>query len=200
MSGCGDESSTIIEDLDAEIPGLLITPAEFIDNSVGTYIGELNWLANGFPVQVTHAGTSSGLTATVSYDAGTVRYVEVELAGEFPGGQLGGIPCTNTLEVDVTLDFVTADGVFDESMAVQMVAASEPDAEQPAFYLSVDMAALQGTLSEDDFTADDNGTITDYVLLAGFQENQFGGSFNVQVESDFGGGFGSLATFVGDKQ
>ena len=198
VGGCGAETLVIIDDLDSPLEGLL-TPAEYLAQVEGDYLGQLDWLPNEGGTEVTHAGTSSELSAAVSYTGGEIRLTEVELAGEFPNGQEGGIPCSNKLEIDVKLDFVTADGLFSESLVAPLQAQATPDVSIPGFYISMDMGALQGDLSEDDFSSAD-GMISDYVLVAGVQDGQFGGSFNVEVLGPNWASFGSVAVFIADPQ
>jgi hypothetical protein len=106
--------------------------------------------------------------------------------------------CTNTLEFEVTLDFATDDGVFDESLVVIVTAISDSDPEagggDPSIYHHLDLAAQQGSLTLADFDVVD-GTLTDLVLLASFAEAGMTGSLNAEVTTMDWVGFGSIAGF-----
>jgi hypothetical protein len=107
--------------------------------------------------------------------------------------------CTNTLEFEVTLDFATEDGVFDESLVVLVTAISHGDPEgggsDPSIYHHLDLTMHQGSLTIEDFDVIEDSMLTDLVLLAGFREGGMGGSLNVEVLTMDWAGFGSIASF-----
>ncbi len=88
------------------------------------------------------AGGTTNLTLNVALDGTLVRYVESEpdLSGEETG--LGMAPvCEDRLEIDVTVTFVTEDGMFNETWDATLIATS---ADAAWFNLEVDPDGLQG--------------------------------------------------------
>jgi hypothetical protein len=166
----------------------------------GSYAGTFTWApANEGVVLIDHLGTESPLTITATFAGGDAYLTEVPLAGQWvDDGPLATL-CTNTLEFDVTLDFVTADGVFDESLVVSVTAISHGDPEfgdtDPGIYHRLDMAAHQGSLMLSDFEVVDGGMLSDLVLIAGFHETGITGSLNAEVLTMDWVGFGSIASF-----
>ncbi len=88
-------------------------------------------------------GTIAALTLDLIHDGGEARYVDS--VAVYPEGDeemdLGAILCEAYVEIDVTVDFVTDDGVFDESWELPLQATA---ADAASFGLS--------DLTPDDFT------------------------------------------------
>ncbi len=165
----------------------------------GNYAGTFSWGPAEGPVQSVHANTMSPLTVTATFAGGDAILTEVPLAGEWVDDGLLARLCSNTLEFDVTLDFVTQDGLFDESLTVRVTALSHTDNEEglpnePSVYHHLDMAAHQGSLTLADFQVLD-GMLNGFVFLASFGEDGMNGSLNVEVEAMGWVGFGSIAGF-----
>jgi hypothetical protein len=199
VGACGEETLTIITDHAAALPHFDLVVEEYITIGEGTFLGDFSWLPNDGPLTNAHAETSSPLTMTVTYDGGEVRLTEVEYAGEFPNGQLGGIPCSNTVEIDVTLDFATEDGLFAESFEVPIRVYSHDEFSWPGFYFSVDLDAQQGDLAVEDFVYED-GNIEDFILIADFGDDTITGSFNIEVRFADWVGFGTIGQFSANRQ
>lgn len=198
---CGEETTSTIEDLEAALDGFVQTPAEYLAGLEAEQAGTLEWRPDDGPVINAHAETSTELT--IAFQAGTVRLVEVEMAGEFPGGQEGGQPCSNTLEFDGTLSFVTADGVFDESMPATLKVSSHPfDDGGPvglALYEALDLGASGGSLDAADFTFTDDSTLNDVYLTGTVAASESSGDVAIEMQSpgpdDGWVGFGAVGTW-----
>jgi hypothetical protein len=164
----------------------------------GNYAGTFTWGPAEGPVIASQAGTESPLTITAKFSGGDAVLTEVPLAGEWADDEQSVMLCTNTLEFEITLDFATEDGVFDESLVVLVTANSHGDPEgggtDPSIYHHLDMTMNEGSLTIEDFEIAD-GTLTDLVLLASFREGGMGGTLNAEVETMDWVGFGSIASF-----
>jgi hypothetical protein len=202
-NGCGAETMSIITDLEAPLPGFDTNVLEILARSEGTYLGDFTWLENDGPAMVTHAGTTSPLAMAVAHEGGEIRLTEVELLGQFPNGQNGGVPCANTIEIDVALDFVTEDGLFNESMTAALKQFSGGDDDEfpsgPSFYFSLDFDAHQGTLALSDFAFTD-AVVRDIIFAADFADADVSGSVNMEVEVMDFIGFGPVANFSATPQ
>lgn len=189
---CGAETLSIIDDLDDELPAFGATVNDYLALVEGTFLGDFSWLPNDGPLTVEHAGTTSPLTVTVTYEGGEIRLTEVELLGQSPGDPPE--VCGNRLEIDVTLGFATEDGLFAESFAVPLLINSHSEEPQPSFYFSLDTEALDGQLSLDDFEYQ-NGEITDLVLMGNFDGGLVQGDLFMEVSTMDWVGFGTVASF-----
>jgi hypothetical protein len=195
---CGAETLTIIDDLDAALPDFSVTVAEILAIAEGTYLGEFDWLSESF-VSTPYADNSSPLTTIVTYLGGEVRLTEVELAGQFPGGQEGGAPCAHRLEIDVILDFVTDDGLFTETWSVPLRHYSHESEALPGFYFALDMDAHQGSLALDDFTVS-GMELRDLFIVSHFDNGQTSGGLMVEVGDMDVIGFGPVADFEASRE
>jgi hypothetical protein len=192
--GCGAQTVSIIDDPNEELPGFAELVVDYLAVAEGTYLGEFVWSPNDGPRTVEHAGTMSPLTLSVTYEGGEIRLTEVAHVGELPGGDPGGFACSNTLEIDVRLDFVTDDGLFAESFEIPLLVYSHGGPSVPTLYFSLDMDALQGQLSLDDFSFED-GEITDLILTAEFSGDAVNGGLGMEVAWMDWVGFGGIANF-----
>jgi len=198
---CGEETVSVVEDLGAALAGFDGPANDYIAQLEGTFAGDFSWMPDDGPVTNEHAGTSSPLTMTVTYEGGEVRLTEVELVGQPPQGGLeleGGV-CSNILEVDVTLGFATEDGLFAEAFEIPVRIYSDSEYAKPGFYFSLDMAALEGQLALADFSVDD-GTIRDLVLIGEIDGDNAHGSLNIEIGTMDWVGFGSIASFETIRQ
>lgn len=198
---CGDESVSVVEDLGAALPGFDGPASDYVAAIEGTFVGEFSWLPEDGPVTNDHAGTSSPLTMSVTYDGGEVRLTEVELVGQPPqGGEFweGGL-CGNILEVDVTLGFTTQDGLFAEAFEIPIRIYADSEYAKPGFYFALDMGALQGQLALDDFTVD-NGEVRDLVLIGEIDGEAAHGSLNIEIGTMDWVGFGGIASFDATRE
>lgn len=198
-SACGEQTTTVVPSLNAILPGFEGDAAAYIAAVEGEFTGQFDWLPNDGFVTTTHADSSSALSMSVTYDGGEIRLIEVANAGDFPDGDPGGVPCQNRVEIDLTLGFTTADGLFAEAFAIPITVSSHDELALPGFYFSLDMDLLQGQLSLDDFSISD-GVLTDIVLLGSFADATVGGSLNLEIETMDWVGFGSVATFTATRQ
>lgn len=189
---CGVETNSVIEDLDTAPNTFGRTVNQIIAGAVGDYAGEFNWLANdGF--ETAHAGTSSPLSMTLSYEDGEVRLREVAQHGNLPGGQLGGSPCSNSLEIDARLLLRTVDGLFDEDLDVTLRVDAIGGGGVQLNY-DIDFATHQGSLVYEDFSFQDN-LVTTVVLGLGYAGATSDGYLGMEVsdpDSDLIG-FGPVA-------
>jgi hypothetical protein len=196
---CGEETTSIVTDPNAALPGFAATPTEYLADIEGTFLGEFVWNPNDGPREVAHAGTMSPLTITVTYEGGEMRLTEVERVGQPPNGELEGEVCSNILELDVRLDFVTDDGLFAEAFQVPISIASHASPSLPGFYFSLDMNALQGQLSIDDFSFTD-AEITDLILTGEFAGDAVAGGLSMDVLWMDWVGFGGIASFEATRE
>jgi hypothetical protein len=195
---CGEETESIITDLSTIPPGFESSVADLLAQEVGDYQGTFSWNENDGPVMVEHAGTSSPLTMAVAHVGGEIRLTEVEFVGEFPNGNEGGEPCSNHLEIDVELEFVTEDGLFAESMTVPLDAYSHSESPSPRLYLDLDFDTHMGSLQMDDFSFTD-GVVEVLILTAEFTAEQSHGGLSMQVLIMDWVGFGGVASFTADR-
>jgi len=191
---CGAENITMLTDLDAIPPRFETNVNAMLLDSEGSYVGTFNWGQNDGPVSLTYAGTSSPLTMDVAYAGGEVVLTEVELAGQLPGEQAGGEPCTNQLEIPVELGFVTEDGVFDELASARLVVYSDGSELAPKLRLELDFDNLGGSLLGSDFMID-GGSLIGATIIAEFANDASTGS--LLAEFDILGGVlaGGVASF-----
>jgi hypothetical protein len=195
---CGEETTTIITDLTTIPEGFELSVEDIIASAEGNYEGTFSWNENDGPVMITHAGTSSALTMALAHLDGEVRFTEVEFAGEFPGGQEGGEPCSNHLEIDIQFNFVTADGLFAESLTLPLDVYSHSEDPGPRIYHALDMDAHMGTLSIDDFSFTD-AEIDALILTASFDGDVSEGGLAMQVLTMGWVGFGGVAGFDAER-
>jgi hypothetical protein len=194
---CGDEVVSVLEDLDAIPPGFDSSVSDIIASVAGNFSGTFTWAPSDGGWTVTHAGTESPLTAAFTHAGGEVRLYEVELDGQPPNGELGGL-CGNYLQVDMQFDFATEDGVFAETMTVPLWIPG-PDSEGvPAYYHELDFATHMGSLTLDDFMVD-QGMITGIVLSGQIDDVGLGGELGMEVVISEGPegivGFGLIADY-----
>ena len=195
---CGEETITVLDDLDAVPATFDLSSNEILADAVGDYTGTFGWLDNDGPVMVVHAGTESELTMSVVYEGGQVRLSEVANHGDFPNGQAGGFPCSNSIEIDAVLEFTTADGLFAESLPITLFAESI-DYAGPSFNHEIDFDSHQGTLEFDDFGFLD-ATVQRILLSGRFEGEGTTGSLGMEVLNeilDFVG-FGPVANYAGE--
>jgi hypothetical protein len=193
---CGDEVVSLVDDLDAELPGFDGSVTDYLGLIEGSYLGDFNWHSQEGFLTIAHAGTTSPLTISVDYEGGEVRLAEVELVGQPPEGGFEFGTCSNVLSIDVTLGFATEDGVFAEAFAVpvRVYSHSFSDSALASFYFSVDLAALQGSLALADFSID-NGEVSDLVMTGDLDGDTINGSLNIEIMTMDWVGFGGIADF-----
>jgi hypothetical protein len=176
---CGDEVVSVFADLTQTPPGFDSSANDIIAAVAGSFEGTFTWSAEAGGWTVTYAGTESPLTAALTHAGGEVRLHEVELEGQPPNGELVGL-CGNYLQVDMQLDFATADGVFAESLTVP-VWIPGPDSEStPAYYYELDFATHMGTLALGDFMVD-QGMVTGIVLSGQVDDVGLHGELGMEV-------------------
>jgi hypothetical protein len=176
---CGEEVVSVLVDLDQTPPGFDSSVTDIIAAVAGNFEGTFTWSAEGGGWTVTHAGTESPLTAALTHAGGEVRLFEVELDGEPPNGELQGL-CENYLQVDMLFDFVTADGVFVESLTVPVWIPGPNSESMPAYYYEIDFAAHMGSLSLGDFVVD-QGMVTGIVLSGQVDDVGLSGELGMEV-------------------
>jgi hypothetical protein len=176
---CGDEVVSVVDDLSQIPPGFESSAADIIAAVAGSFEGTFTWSESNGGWTVTHAGTESVLTAGLTHAGGEVRLFEVELEGEPPNGELVGL-CGNYLQVDMQLDFATADGVFAESLTVPVWIPVPGSESTPAYYYELDFATHMGSLTAADFTVD-QGMVTGIVLSGQVDDVGLGGELGMEV-------------------
>jgi len=185
ISGCGEETTTVLTDLSLVPAGFEQSAADIVASIEASYAGELAWRANDGPITVAHAETSSPLTLTVAHDGGEVRHIEVELAGQFPDGNLGGIPCSNRIEIDTSISFATEDGLFNETWDASVEQSSDTVSDEGStvsLYRAIDFSAHDGTLMTSDFSFE-GAQLRDVIVTAGFGDGEVTGSLLMEVQS-----------------
>jgi hypothetical protein len=195
---CGDEVVSVLDDLSQIPPGFESSATDIIAAVAGSFEGTFTWAESGGGWTVTYAGTESALTAGLSHAGGEVRLFEVELDGQPPAdGELAGL-CGNYLQVDMQLDFATADGVFAESLTVPVWIPGPGSESTPAYYYELDFATHMGSLTAADFTVD-MGTVTGIVLSGQVDDAGLSGELGMEVEISEGPdgivGFGLMADY-----
>ncbi len=111
-----EHNETVIGLTEQSVVGL--TPAEVIADGAGLYVGSLRWGQEG-PVQYTGDAGPFGVEVEITHEGGEARSVEGELL--VGCDHEGPCPCPDSVEVDVTLRFSTADGVFAEQVDAELV-------------------------------------------------------------------------------
>jgi hypothetical protein len=145
----------------------------------GQFAGTFTW---GGAEQTTHAGASSALTANLIYAGGPITLLEVENLGTPSTGFIIGV-CSNSLIVDMVLEFATDDGVFAEVMVVQ-VQMPGPEANiHPWFSRRLDLDAMTGTLAASDFVLD-GGVLADLSLSGELRGAGLTGDLQMMIEFD----------------
>lgn len=196
VGGCGATMTSVVSDLNASIPDFASTPAEVLETIQGAKAGTFSWQQNGDFVSTPHDGTSSPLAFELT--AGSeVRLIEVENHGDFPNGQEGGAPCSNTLELDANLTFTTEDGVFtlSESTVITVTAFDFSDAPgAPSLYHAINFANHAGTLTQADFTVGE-GSVSNAILTGTFNAGAIDGGLLVEVDDGDFVGAGNVGSF-----
>lgn len=117
-----------------EVSALGFSGADLVALAEGTHVETLRWSEDG---------ATTELTLEVAITATEVRYVDAEPVypeeGDVPAI---GIECPDSLEVDATLGFTTADGAFAESFATEIASY---EGEQAFTWITVDPEELEGT-------------------------------------------------------
>ncbi|MBK8265381.1 MAG: hypothetical protein IPK80_29135 [Nannocystis sp.] len=169
-AGCGEETVTVLDDLSQIPAGFTLSPDQLLDGALGPFGGAFTWSQSDGPFTSAHAGTSSPLTMSIIYEGGEARLIEVERHGGYPNGQEGGVPCSNTVEIDLLLDFATEDGLFNESQVEATLRIDaygwEGDNERTLIW-QLDFGSLVGALKSSDFSFD-SFTIESFWMQIGY--------------------------------
>ncbi len=201
--GCGEETTTVITELSAVLPGFEQSPADLLASIEVESSGEFVWRPNDGPITVAHAGQTSSFEMSVDHDGGEVRLIEVELAGSFPDGQEGGQPCANRLEIDTTISFATDDGLFAETWNATVDHSPSvdgwPEGSGVRLYRPIDFSAHKGTLAASDF-AFEGADFTDAIVTAQLEDGKVSGGLLMEVRQAGMGdsgwiGAGDVASF-----
>lgn len=203
--GCGEETTSVLTDLSVVPAGFEQSAADLIASLEGDYAGTLTWRANDGPITVAHADTTTSLTLGVDHDGGEVRLIEVKLSGQFPGGNEGGTPCSNRLEVDTVISFATEDGLFaetwDASVEQRSAADGFSEGNAASLYRPIDFAAHEGALLPSDFSFE-GAELRDVIVRASFSDGEIAGGLLMEVQSGEGDGgwigAGDVASFSAD--
>lgn len=133
------------------------------------------------------------LEVELRHDGGEVRFIDSSENPDYDdsGNESGFIDCSDRLEVDVAIDFVTKDKEFDEHRTGILVATTVERAD-----LLLDLAPLQGSFDPATAYSDPEWVITQIDLAGTWQGTMAGGSVlnEVLVGGDDGfAGYGPLA-------
>lgn len=197
FGSCGEETESIITNLDEVPPGFSASVAQLLEQATGVYNGTFTWAENDGPAMVAHAGTMASFELFVDYIGGEVRLTEVEFAGDYPDGD-GGEPCSNRLEIVTRTEFMTDDGLFDEVFEQPLIIESHASDPDPRFYFTLDFASFAGMLQMTDFAFED-GVVEEVYFLASFPGATVNGSLAMEVEFMDFVGFGVIASFTGSE-
>lgn len=168
---CGSETTTVLTDLDAIPAGFDRSARDVLTEASGSYTGTMTWGAEDPIVVFAHADTSADVAFSLTH-TGEVRLVEVENVGGDPTASAGSsFSCSNRIEIDMTLDFSTSDGLFDEVLDVELYVDShqfDPILALPAFSRTLDLDDLNGDLSSADFELAGSATMREVLLRGRF--------------------------------
>jgi hypothetical protein len=207
---CGASTLTLIDDHQAALAGFDKVVSEYLALTEGTYLGDFDWLSD--TLMTAHAGSSSPLTMTVTYTGGEIRLTEVELVGQSGSGGFGfpNYVCANILQIDVTLDFATEDGLFAETITAAIRVFSHDETHDggvslPSFNFGLDMDAHQGLLSLEDIDIDigdddDDAEIDVLLFAASFDEDLVLGDLIVQFSANTWIAAFPIAKFAATRQ
>ncbi len=142
-------------------------------------------------------GIELELTVTLRHEGGEVRWVDAEPNPDYDdsGNESGFTECTDRLEIDVEIDFVSADGAFDEHREAVLTATAVDRADLQADLLP---PGLMGTFDVSTvYTPDEMMTVIEAVTIHGTWQGTMAGG-NLMHEIRVGGedgfiGFGPLA-------
>ncbi len=186
--GCGEEWTTVVSDLEQEITGFSRTPAEVLEVIGGTRVGTFTWEQIDGPISTPYAGTQTPVTWEVA-PTGGVRYVEVELHGQFPDNNPGGFYCTHRLEFDVQLTMTSEDGVFaidaPSVVTVEIYSQSNQPNMSPSLIYAIDFTSHEGLLSASDFTVGEGELQAVYIYASGL-DAVIDGGLSIDVLYDWG--------------
>ncbi|HEY8378745.1 MAG TPA: hypothetical protein VIK91_19770 [Nannocystis sp.] len=197
-SACIDTPTVL--GLDEATP-LGATAAEILADKLGERMTTLTFMTEPTSLSDAWKGKQLPLTVTLRHEGGEIRWVDSEPDPEWTGEGDEGFPgeCQDRLEIDVELDFVTAEGELDEHPKAVLRAVTAERAE-----LMVDLIppGLGGSLDLETLYKPDEmfPTVVRNVTIAGtWQGNLAGGVVlhEIQIGSDENGivGFGPLASW-----
>ncbi len=164
---CEDTPSVITLE---EATDLGFSGAELLALAEGEHAETLTWLASD---------TTTGLTVTVHYDAGEVRFVDSEAVYPDTGmSEAIGVECDDRVEVDVTVAVVTEDGALNESFGL---ALSSTDGASASARVSFDHTELNGSYTFDLMDPSEYDSV-EHSLDMSFDAEGSGGELTAQAE------------------
>lgn len=104
-----EDTTTVIAATD--VPALGFSAADALSQLAGPFASPFDW---------TGSETDTELTVEVRWEDGEVRYLDSELDGDAEGMDPDEATCTDRIEIDAWLAFVTADGVFNEALKTSL--------------------------------------------------------------------------------
>lgn len=134
------------------------------------------------------------LEVELRHDGGEVRFIDSSENPDYDdsGNESGFIDCSDRLEVDVAIDFVTKDKEFDEHRTGILVATTVERAT-----LLLDLAPLQGSFDPATAYSDPEWVITQIDLAGTWQGTMAGGSVLNEVLVGGDGGFAGYGPLAG---
>lgn len=134
------------------------------------------------------------LEVELRHDGGEVRFIDSSENPDYDdsGNESGFIDCSDRLEVDVAIDFVTKDKEFDEHRTGILVATTVERAT-----LLLDLDPLQGSFDPATAYSDPEWVITQIDLAGTWQGTMAGGSVLNEVLVGGDGGFAGYGPLAG---
>jgi hypothetical protein len=171
---CGAETTTVITDLDAMLPGFDRSVNDILFQASGSYTGTMTWGPEDPIIVFAHANTTADVTFTLTH-TGEVRLTEVaNLGGDASASEGASYSCSNELEIEMSLDYSTSDGLLDEVLSVELSLAShefDPILSLPTFTRTLDLDNRDGDLSTADFELAGSATMREVFLRGRFSED-----------------------------
>ena len=147
-----EDTVTVLDSRETETPAG-VTAGDVLAVAEGEHTRALTWLPQETPGDIVlEPSGSTSLDLTVTHGAGEMRYVEreevVPETDGVPDVGPGVVDCHATVEVDVTLQLVTADGGLDEALETSLVQVVDgEEAAAPAIANTLLWTEFAGSLS-----------------------------------------------------
>ncbi len=182
------ETETVLTGPD-EVSPLGFPAADLIALSNGWSL-DFVWSTDIGSLEIVPAGTTTQLDLGLSYAGGEIRFIQ---SMDNPDLDIEIDPdCSDRLEIDMELQFTTADGRFGEQLEITTVASS---ASQLSFEHYTEPDGFTGTFSDDEVTIPEgNSMVERFALLGEFAagEEPTGGLW---IEYSAGMGEGGFLAF-----
>lgn len=142
-----DETATILTSID-EVSALLgISAADLLDTTGNGFTSTATYTEDTSILTQSPLGGETDLTVTISFTGGEIREIE-SIPVDSGSGQEIAVECPDRLEVEVIVNFSTADGAFNETWSAVLSQASSEDSGglvDPTLTTDFDPAGVEGT-------------------------------------------------------